>query len=199
MSTAGKLAMLRMSNNIVFQDIALEIITTILPLGFNNNQSQGRGNNVNGDTLQNRQGGGRFNRHRDNNCKPTCALCGKFSHGVVVCYPRFEEEFNNPIRGNNIQVNNNTTAFIATPEIVTYPNWSEDSGATNHVTNDFGNLQFKTKYYDTGSLTVGDGTKLTIAHVGNINVSLDQMPLKLKSVLHVPHVQQNLLGVAKLN
>ena len=32
MSTAGKPAMLRMSNNIVFQDIALKIITTTLPL-----------------------------------------------------------------------------------------------------------------------------------------------------------------------
>ena len=73
-----------------------------------------------------------------------------------------------------------------------------DSGATNHITNDSGNLQFKIKYHGTGSLTVGDGTKLAIAHVGNINVSLDQMPLKLKNILHVPHIQRNLLSVAKL-
>ena len=72
---------------------------------------------------------------------------------------------------------------------MTDQNWLADSGATNHIINDSGNLQSKTKYHGTGSLTVGEGTKLAIAHVGNINVSSDQMPLKLKNVLHGPHIQ----------
>ncbi|KAE8650704.1 hypothetical protein Csa_011191 [Cucumis sativus] len=75
---------------------------------------------------------------------------------LIVC--DIEEEFDNP-RANNSRVNNNTTTFIATPEILTNPNLLADSGAANHITNDYGNLQFKTKYYGTGSLTVGDGTK----------------------------------------
>ena len=113
---------------------------------FNNNQSQGRGNNVNDNTFQNRRARVRFNSHRSNNYKTTCQLYGKFGHRTVVCYLRFEEEFNNP-RGNNNQVNNNPTTFIATPEIVTTDsNWLADSGAINHITNKYGNPQFKIKY-----------------------------------------------------
>ncbi|MDV3183806.1 MAG: hypothetical protein Q8847_02445 [Sweet potato little leaf phytoplasma] len=127
--------------------------------GYNQQQSFSRNNNS-----SNRGGRGRGrNNFQRNNSRPTCQLCGKYGHAAPACYLRFEESFNNPHAAattNNNQGNNSggSSAYIATPDILNDSKWLADSGATNHVTSDAGNLAVKVDYNGKESLIVGNGT-----------------------------------------
>ncbi|MDV3143314.1 MAG: GAG-pre-integrase domain-containing protein, partial [Sweet potato little leaf phytoplasma] len=186
---------------------------------FSNANNYGnRGNGNNGNNQQNYQqnysrnnyGGNRGGRGRGrngfqrNNSKPTCQLCGKFGHSAPACYMRFEESFNNPHASGNMNSqggnSSGSSAYIAAPEIVNDPKWLADSGATNHVTADAGNLAVKMDYTGKESLIVGNGTKLKISHTGSTVVpsSLNDASLVLKNILHVPDIKKNLISIASL-
>ncbi|KAL5825813.1 hypothetical protein ACOSQ3_021876 [Xanthoceras sorbifolium] len=78
-------------------------------------------------------------------------------------------------------------------------NWYIDSGATNHVTLDIGNLSLKSDYKGKDHLAVGNGTKLPISHIG-FTVIPSHIPLHslyLKNILHVPSITKNLLSISQ--
>ena len=74
--------------------------------------------------------------------------------------------------------------------------WFIDSGATHHVTADGKSLNTKTEYSGTGKLSIGDGSQLSISHIGNIKLPTSQ-PLMLRDILLVPSIAKNLIGISK--
>ncbi|KAL5834258.1 hypothetical protein ACOSQ4_013755 [Xanthoceras sorbifolium] len=99
------------------------------------------------------------------------------------------------------QVNyNQTSAFIASPKVVTYHAWYADSGASSHVTADLG--KFLTYFFYCGGekLVVDSGDQLDISHIRIVVVCSHSMPivkLKLDRVLHVPKIAKNLLSISR--
>ena len=75
--------------------------------------------------------------------------------------------------------------------------WILDSGATNHFCSD---LNFFDEWQpidgNENFITIPNGTKIPVKHVGTVNLS-DK--LKLLNVLHVPDFEFNLISVHKLS
>ena len=66
-----------------------------------------------------------------------------------------------------------------------------------NVIDDARNLSQHGEYHDTNSLVVGNGEKLSIAHVGNsyLHTLKNNNSLLLKDMLHVPNMKKNLLNI----
>lgn len=91
-------------------------------------------------------------------------------------------------------------AYFASPESVSDSLWFVDSGATNHITSNFNNLTLHSQYQGTEKITVGNGKKLPIKHVGK-KLPTQAKPistLSLPNVLHVPAMTKDLINVSKL-
>ncbi|KAK2452382.1 putative mitochondrial protein [Trifolium repens] len=73
--------------------------------------------------------------------------------------------------------------------------WIVDSGASDHMTGDKSLFHHYSPCYDGMSVKIADGTLSKVAGTGSIILSED---IELKSVLHVPNLDCNLLSVSKL-
>ena len=145
--------------------------------------------------------------------KPQCQLCGKFGHVVVDCYYRFDQSFKVSGasdsssqqqgmphgQGRGAFSSHAMAAMLATPETVADPNWYPDSGASNHVTSEPGNLVTKQEYFGPDQVQVGNGKGLLIKHVGSASFCspYSSRIMNLKNLLHVPEITKNLLSVSK--
>uniref|UniRef100_A0A803Q570 Retrovirus-related Pol polyprotein from transposon TNT 1-94-like beta-barrel domain-containing protein n=1 Tax=Cannabis sativa TaxID=3483 RepID=A0A803Q570_CANSA len=77
--------------------------------------------------------------------------------------------------------------------------WFAEAGAINHVTNSVDNLDSDMIYTGTETLSIGDGKKLLISHVGSACLpSSSSAPLNLHYVLEVPYINKNLVSVSKV-
>ena len=78
--------------------------------------------------------------------------------------------------------------------------WYLDSGATNHVTNALGNININSEYQGNEKLTVGNGEKLMISHVGNsmLSTSNPHKHIALNDILFVPSITKNLISISRL-
>lgn len=141
-----------------------------------NNWNPNRGRGVN-----------RFNRGRNwnNNSKPQCQLCGKFEHTALRCYSRFDRAFQGPNSSSNVPFNRQsnasfvpghnlpqhhqtpTNAFMVSPDLNKDMNWYPDSGASNHVSNDFNNMSIGAYYFSANRVHVGNETSLDVLHIGS--------------------------------
>ena len=72
-----------------------------------------------------------------------------------------------------------------------------DSGVTNHVTTDAQNLTIRTDYKGKDKLTVGNGSKLSISHIGSFVILSNPKPFYLHNILHVPNITKNLLIISQ--
>jgi histone deacetylase 1/2 len=147
------------------------------------------------------RGRGRFNNF--SNPRPTCQVCGRTGHTAAYCYNRFDESYMGQIPGSNSSNpnnnNNNHSALVATPDVTDCDSWIFDSGASDHVTGNVGNLAHKTPYGGKKHLVVGNGNSLHIAHIGDNNfISHYKDHVLLKNILHVPDITKNLLSISKL-
>ncbi|RVW50500.1 Retrovirus-related Pol polyprotein from transposon TNT 1-94 [Vitis vinifera] len=180
--------------------------------GFNG----GRGFNWNYNGRSNRGGfRGRGNRgnfqarppwNSDNqNEKPACQLCGKIGHVVAQCYYRFDHTFQVPqnLSGRNpsprayYSFSPQVNGVIPTSEVFSDDNWYPDSGASNHVTPNPANLMKSAEFAGQNQVHVGNGTGLSIKHIGQ---SEFLSPFSSKPLLlnHLLHVTQAVLMVGKV-
>ncbi|KAL5768042.1 hypothetical protein ACOSQ2_014825 [Xanthoceras sorbifolium] len=99
------------------------------------------------------------------------------------------------------QVNyNQTSAYIASPDVVADHAWYADSGASSHVTADLGKFLAYTLYCGGEKLVIGSEDQMDIYHIGSVVVcsySLPIVKLKLDKVLHVPRIAKNLISISK--
>uniref|UniRef100_A0A803P7H9 Reverse transcriptase Ty1/copia-type domain-containing protein n=1 Tax=Cannabis sativa TaxID=3483 RepID=A0A803P7H9_CANSA len=141
------------------------------------------------------RGGGRVS---NSTTKLQCQLCFKIRHTAQDCFYRFDKTFTG---GAPSQLNSNNTAqaHVASTMAAQDSNWYPDSGATNHCTPEQQHLTHGAEYDGAEKLFVGNGTGLSIQHVGQ---SLFSTPYSskfvlLNNLLHVPDITKNLLSVSK--
>uniref|UniRef100_A0A2N9HX01 Reverse transcriptase Ty1/copia-type domain-containing protein n=1 Tax=Fagus sylvatica TaxID=28930 RepID=A0A2N9HX01_FAGSY len=142
---------------------------------FQKNANRGRG-----------RGRGNFISNR-----PVCQVCTKPGHDALHCYHRFDNAY-------TAESTPNMQAFVATPQVSPDPNWYTDTGATHHLTSDFGNLNMRSEeYHGPEQIRVGNGKGLSIHHIGDTLLSTPQSNFLLRNVLHVPKITKNLISVKK--
>lgn len=160
----------------------------------------------------NNRGRGGYNRGRSSNRgrggrsngpKPTCQVCGKYGHSAAHCYNRYDEAYMGSVPGasnsEGTKTGQNASAFIETPEMLENDAWFADTGASNHVTSGMNNLQQRTKYAGKDFLSVGNGNRLKIEHVGSSLIkTANNDILVLNEMLHVPAIKKNLISISKL-
>jgi hypothetical protein len=148
---------------------------------FNGNRGRGRGHSYRG-----RSNGGSSSSHTS---RPFCQICLKIGHTAPACWHRFEQHYQPP-NGSSTQ------AFVATTPTSIDQVWYPDTGANNHMTADFSNLNLNADYY-TGQdqVRIGNGQGLHIHHIGSSILYSSTKDFFLKNILHVPHISQNLLSV----
>ena len=71
-----------------------------------------------------------------------------------------------------------------------------DSGAFDHFTNDLERLHIHERYNGKDNVQVANGSGLSISHIGHS--TLAGSSLRLKNILHVPHISKHLLSVYRL-
>ncbi|KAJ9556979.1 hypothetical protein OSB04_011593 [Centaurea solstitialis] len=76
--------------------------------------------------------------------------------------------------------------------------WLFDSGASHHITNDLNALSLHAPDDGTDELIIGDGSSLTITHVGSLILRFSNTSLILKNVLCVPSISKNIISISRL-
>ncbi|KAI4334853.1 hypothetical protein L6164_013562 [Bauhinia variegata] len=114
-----------------------------------------------------------------------CQWCNKRGHIAKFCFKI----------ANNPHVKPNANAITMHPS---QNHWLLDSGASHHITNDFGNLSLTSKYPGSDQLHVANGNTLPISHTGSATLHAPHSSITLPNVLYVPHVKHNLLSVSQL-
>lgn len=69
-----------------------------------------------------------------------------------------------------------------------------DSGASSHMINSMANMQNPEPYTGPEQVFIGDGKGLPILHSGSTTISTPTHQFAFKNVMHVPHLNQNLLS-----
>lgn len=148
-----------------------------------NGGDQGRPNFNNNGTGNGRNGNGRRRQH------PQCQICTYWGHAAADCRNRYNPDFQP--RGNSQRSGN--SASTSSTDV---PPWFMDSGATDHLTSDLSRLNMHERYAGKDQVHVANGQGLSISHIGHS--SLAGSSLKLKNILHVPHISKDLLSVYRL-
>ncbi|KAH9666887.1 ABC transporter G family member 40 [Citrus sinensis] len=128
--------------------------------------------------------------------KGPCQICFRKNHTAAHCWYRFKKNYVPN------QMPNRRSAYVAENGGNRDGAWYLDSGATNHISNDFNNLNISSEYKESDQLAVGNGDKLKIVSIGHSLLSTLEphtLPhIKLNHILHVPEITKNLISVLKL-
>ena len=76
--------------------------------------------------------------------------------------------------------------------------WVIDSGAFHHVTTNLASLALHEPYTASDIVIIGDGSGLSIAHIGSFFLTSLPTPLLFNNVLHVLAMSKNLISVSTL-
>lgn len=74
-------------------------------------------------------------------------------------------------------------------------NWLMDSGTTHHLTFDLDNLAIHSENHGPKEVTLGNGSKFPISHIGKGSLFIYDKSYVLDNLLHVPNATQNLLSI----
>lgn len=128
--------------------------------------------------------------------KGPCQICFRKNHTATSYWYKFKKNYVPN------QAPNRRSAYIAENGGHRDGAWYLDSGATNHISNDFNNLNISSEYKGSDQLAVGNGTKLKIVSVGHSLLStLDlhtSTHIKLNHILYVPEITKNLISISQL-
>lgn len=77
--------------------------------------------------------------------------------------------------------------------------WLLDSGASHHITNDLSNLSLHYPYDGTEDIVIGNGTGISITHIGSLTLStISFKPIILHNILCAPTMSHNILSISQL-
>ena len=127
----------------------------------------------------------------DNGNMPQCQLCCKYGHIVLSCYHQFDVNFqrghlppttyNNS--GSSSHNNNHVQVMVASPLIL--DSLFLDTRAIHHLTNNANHLSEVHPYHETDQVSIGNGKKLPIHHIGSTFLPTQSKNFQLNKVLHV--------------
>jgi hypothetical protein len=118
--------------------------------------------------------------------KPVCQLCNKTGDTVQWCWKCFDRNFIDEEK---------TTNITKGPKYNVDPTWYSDTGATDHITSELDKLAVREKYNGQEQIHVANDGGMHIAHVGHSTLYTPSRNLALKSILHVPSSQRNLIFI----
>ena len=140
---------------------------------------------------------------RNSNLRLHCQICGQSGHWTLKCYHRFDLSFVGnqqtdfrAASATQAHIVIATQAHIATPNSIQDEAWYLESGATHHTTHNSAPLKSQTEYHGPNKLIVGNGSPLSINHVGQSHVSSSK-PLYLRNILLVLDVKNNLISISQ--
>ncbi|PKU78985.1 Retrovirus-related Pol polyprotein from transposon TNT 1-94 [Dendrobium catenatum] len=123
--------------------------------------------------------------------RPVCQICGKTGHTAGNCWHRQNLNYAPPT---------NSRALSAQQHLADTNDWILDSGASSHLTSDNANLQQSVPYNGYDSISIANGSNMSIQNSGQGLLPLpeSQRKLYLKQIYHVPSLNHNLLSVSSL-
>jgi hypothetical protein len=125
---------------------------------------------------------------------PLCQICGRVSHFSIKCYNRFNHSFQASSQGlaSSFFL---SFFFSSTPHVAFDSSWYHDTSSIHHSTNDLSNLNIHVDEYTVvDQIRVGNGKGSHISHPGLASIPSHNQNFSLKSLLHVPKIQ-NLIFV----
>lgn len=88
--------------------------------------------------------------------------------------------------------------LYSSPSLPTDDSWYPNTGATHHLTSDLHNLNLTSDAYPgSDQIHVGNGTSLSINHIGSALISSSRGSFILNQLVHVPSICKNLLSVCQ--
>ena len=114
-----------------------------------------------------------------NSQRPTCQICYKMGHTAIDCYHRMDFTYQGRHPTSKL------TAMASSTHILSFNYWISNTGATDHFTLDFANIQHPTEYTGTDTVTVGNDNTLPITHIGHAQLRASKHFLNLKHTLRV--------------
>lgn len=130
---------------------------------------------------------------RGSSNRPQCQICHKMGHTAIDCFNRMNYAYQGRHPPEKL------AAMAASHTAMDDSTWYSDTGATHHVTSDFGNLTLASNYNGADSVQVGNGEGLYISHIGSSTIPVPSTTFKLHNVLYCPNASSNLLSVNKLS
>uniref|UniRef100_A0A6N2KGW5 Retrovirus-related Pol polyprotein from transposon TNT 1-94-like beta-barrel domain-containing protein n=1 Tax=Salix viminalis TaxID=40686 RepID=A0A6N2KGW5_SALVM len=81
------------------------------------------------------------------------------------------------------------------PIVLSMTEMATDSAASHNMTGDLANLTIHSEYDGTDEVVIGDGTGLTVSHVGSLTLDSPLRTFVLNNTLCVPNISKNLISV----
>lgn len=142
---------------------------------------------------------------RTNSNRPQCQICGKFGHTALICHHRTNLAYQTPppqallTTTSASQLISDSVSTFSQESYHPDENWFLDSGAMHQMTPDASTISNPMPYLGDEHVTVGDGKKIAISHIGCRFVpSLSNTPVFLDYVLSPPAISKKLISVARL-
>ncbi|KAA8533788.1 hypothetical protein F0562_031305 [Nyssa sinensis] len=183
-------AIITQSNPMRREDLFSHLLNFELQLEHHNSALEATIGSHNKFRGRGRAGRGKGGPRQQSSSRPLCQVCGKTGHTAIQCYHRFDQAYQGappPM-----------VAYVTAQQSPPDANWYPDTGSTHHLTNDFQNLNIHSEPY-TGSdqIHVGDGAGLSIHNIGSCKLYTSSHSFSLSHLLHVPHIQKNLIFVSQ--
>ncbi|PKU64810.1 Retrovirus-related Pol polyprotein from transposon TNT 1-94 [Dendrobium catenatum] len=130
-------------------------------------------------------------RNPQNSSPIVCQICLKKGHNASECWHRLNTQYQPRT------TKQSNTALLANSHSA-HNEWFLDSGASSHMTKSLDNLSIATPYNGSDSITIGDGSSVSIANQGNGLLPTPSRKINLSNILHSPFLNYNLLSISKL-
>ncbi|KAF8397887.1 hypothetical protein HHK36_016812 [Tetracentron sinense] len=111
-----------------------------------------------------------------------CQVCGKLGHGSLDCWHRFNQTYSKSEQPSTPHSHALAALSISDPSD---PQWYPNTGASSHMTNNSGIFTIIQPYIGHNKVIVGNGSPLSITHIGTIYLSTPYGSLLLQDVLLV--------------
>ncbi|KAK1432520.1 hypothetical protein QVD17_09417 [Tagetes erecta] len=149
-------------------------------------QSRGRGS-YRGSSSRGSYGRGRSNNRRP----PHCQLCRTNGHYASAC-----PDLRTFATQSSALDDSLAKAFHAQCHVThATPDWTSDTGATDHMTPNQDCLHHSTPYKGNHQVVFGNGKRLPITHIGSSELCDN---INLRNVLVVPNLTKKLLSISRL-
>lgn len=122
--------------------------------------------------------------------RPICQICDRAGHTAIDCYNRMNHAFEGRIPTQKLSAMAASSSLNSSGST-----WYTDTGASNHITADLGNLAINDEYHGKETVVVGNGAGLQIKHIGSNQFHTQSTSFKFNNILHCPSVTTNLLSV----